>query len=283
MTAKRVVQDIVPSEKKPAPRRISRPVQAERADDEIPVIIKKKSVAKKEIVRENPVHTRFDTKPRPKPKFSKIFAFGAIFICVAIIAIALSLLYSRAIVTITPSSIPINLDGNFFAKKDSNTSDILDYKVVTVNFSEYKTVPATDGPLIQTKAKGTVTLYNNYGTASQKILAGTRLSSIDGLIYKTTWTVVIPARKLVKGVMTPGSIDVDVIADQASSEYNIKVADYKDDFKVVAYKGTPKYTGFYAKIKKDIVEDFQVKRRLYLQKLKRQQMMSLRVYYQKNY
>lgn len=262
MIAKRVVQDIVPSERKPSSRRITRAVHSERTDDEIPVIIKKRNVSKKEVVNENPVQPRFDAKSKPRPKYSKIFTFGAIFLCVAIIALALSLLYSRAIVTITPSTIPINLDGNFFAKKDSNTSDILNYKVVTVNFNEYKTVPATDGPLIQTKAKGTVTLYNNYSSTTQKILAGTRISSSNGLIYKTTWTVVIPAKKLVKGKMTPGSIDVGVIADQAGSEYNIKVADYKDDFKIVAYKGSAKYTGFYGKIKKDIIGGFSGKKKI---------------------
>jgi hypothetical protein len=267
MIAKRVVQDIVPSERKPSSRRITRAVHSERTDDEIPVIIKKRNVSKKEVVNENPVHTRLDTKSKLRSKYSKIFTFGAIFLCVAIIALALSLLYSRAIVTITPSTIPINLDGNFFAKKDSNTSDILNYKVVTVNFNEYKTVPATDGPLIQTKAKGTVTLYNNYSSTTQKILAGTRISSSNGLIYKTTWTVVIPAKKLVKGKMTPGFIDVGVIADQAGSEYNIKVADYKDDFKIVAYKGTAKYTGFYGKIKKDIIGGFSGKKKIISAKL----------------
>lgn len=272
MTSKRVVQDIVPSDKKI--RRSTRstlPIRrttkknepeidvVEKINEEIPVIIKKRS---------NYSNSHFDeitkqpSKTYFKSKYSKLITFSIVFVCISIIAIALSLLYTKAVVTITPVSIPINIDGNFIAKKDSNNADILGYQVVTANIDEYKTVPASDGSLVQTKAKGTITLFNNYSSTTQKILAGTKISSDKNLIYKTTWTVVIPGKKTIGGKVLLGTVDVGIVADQAGANYNIPMSEYATDFRIVAYKGSPKYQTFYGRIKKDIVGGFSGKKKI---------------------
>ena len=245
MPAKRVVQDIVPLDIRP--RRSAKEVA-------IPIVIKRKNIRSK-------IKPPSET-PSPKFKHSKSIAFTVVFACIAIIALALSLLYTKAIVTITPTTIPLNIDGNFIAKKDNTNPDLLTYQIMTVTLDDTKTIPATDGPLIQTKAKGTITLYNNYSSTTQKILAGTRILSNKNLIYKTTWSITIPGKKVLQGKTVPGSIDVGIIADQVGAEYNVAMSDLAGDFKILAYKGSDKYQGFYGRIKKEIEGGFSGKKKI---------------------
>ncbi len=243
-------------------------------DEELPVIIKKKE---SNFIRDNIVDSSQISQQKPniqypinnnynlskKNKYSKIITFFAVFICVATIALALSLLYTKALVTIVPSNIPIDVNGNFLAKKDSTGTDVLGYKVVSINFDEYKDVPATDGALVQTKSKGTITLYNNYSTSSQKILAGTKVANSKNQIYKTTWSVVIPARKTDKGKIVPGAVDVGIIADQPGVEYDMSIlTETALDFTIPAFKNTPRYTTVTGRLKKDLVGGFNAKKKI---------------------
>ncbi len=308
MSAKRIVQDIVPSNKrsirsvKPSMVRKNLNVVDQDPDEiikinnrsnfknsikeiheyedegrswseEFPVVVKKKDSSVKarssaelpQIKQQIPVtqYSSSNYTKSSKNKFSKIITFLAVFICVATIALALSLLYTKALVTIVPSSIPIEVNGNFLAKKDSTSADVLGYKVVSINFDEYKDVPATDGPLVQTKSKGTITLYNNYSTSSQKILAGTRVVNSKNQIYKTTWSVVIPARKIDKGKIVPGAIDVGIIADQPGIEYDMSIlTETALDFTIPAFKNTPRYTTVTGRLKKDLVGGFNSKKKI---------------------
>jgi hypothetical protein len=63
-------------------------------------------------------------------------------------------------------------------------------------------------------------------------LSGTRVSASNGLIFKLTKTITVPAK--------PGKITVTVVAEQTGSMYNIAPT----SFKLVGFKGTAKYDGF---------------------------------------
>lgn len=250
-------------------------------DEEVPVIVKKKSNKFTNIasLTDEPVEPApsIDRIKQQRPassfpnttyvkstrNYSKIITFAVVFVCVGVIALALSLLYTKAVVTITPSNIPINVESNFLAKKDIGSSDSLGYQVVTINYDEFKTVPATDGPLVQTKSKGTITLSNSYSTTSQKILAGTKITSSKNLVYKTTWSVVIPGRKLDKGKIVPGVVDVGIVADVAGAEYDMSIlTETALDFSIAAYKNGPRYTTITGRLKKDLVGGFSGKKKV---------------------
>jgi hypothetical protein len=47
-----------------------------------------------------------------------------------------------------------------------------------------------------------------------------------------------------------------MVADQSGASYNISRSDSLSDFKVVAYKGTPKYATFYARLSSDVSGGF---------------------------
>jgi hypothetical protein len=260
---KKVVQDIVPTGKRSIRSIPTKkvPVEEDEAEERVPIRRTPPpsiSLAKSQ--------TRFTAPPPRRPaKISPsgkrrlpsiLLTFGIIFIGIAIIAVALSLLYSKAAVTITPKTAQIDVNGTFTAKKGdaSATSGTLYYNVVTATESASQSVPAVDGPTISTKAKGTVTLYNEQET-QQKIVAGTRLGNAEGEIYRTSATVVVPAGK----AAAPGKVDVVVLADQAGTEYNMSLTG-ATEFKVVAYKDTPKYALVYGKLKTAITGGFNGKK-----------------------
>jgi len=72
------------------------------------------------------------------------------------------------------------------------------------------------------KAKGKLTVYNNYSTLPQTLIATTRFQSEEGLIFRTLNTITVPGSQVQNGEVVPGKIDVDVIADKAGDKYNIK-------------------------------------------------------------
>lgn len=257
MPAKKVVQDIVPNGKRsirniPVKRpKINERLVREIEEDEVVIEKPKKArplnVDSRVDLRMVESATRPPRKPPAKRKspWKVILYFALVIVCIGLIGTALSLLYTKGIVRVTPIVQNLNVDGTLTVKKDA-PAEQLRYEVVTVSADAKKTVVATDGPAVQTKAKGTATLFNTTA-AAQKLVAGTRLSNPAGLVFRTTTTVTIPAK---------GSISVGIIADQAGENYNMKLTDLAGDFKIVAYQGTSKYTTMYGRLKTDVTGGF---------------------------
>lgn len=242
-STKKIVQDILPSE-----RRAIRKIIVDTPDEEIPkVTARPKKV----------VHIEKDNQNN-NGSYKYLISFIIIFISIAVIGIALSLSYSKAMITVTSKVVNVDVNGTYTAKKSTNNNIAVDsdnedigYDTVMVSDALTQTIPAVKGPLIQTKARGSVVIYNNYSASPQILVAGTRLSSPNGLIYRTSTTVNVPGKKT-----TAGSISVAVVADQPGNNYNISITELKGEFKIPGYKGTDKYTGFSAKIKTSIVGGF---------------------------
>ncbi len=93
------------------------------------------------------------------------------------------------------------------------------------------------------KATGKITIFNNYGTAPQILVATTRFQTAEGLVFRILKTIAVPGATKVSDKLEPGQIEVEVIADRAGEDYNIKPA----DFKIPGFLGSPKYQGLYAK------------------------------------
>ena len=233
----KIIRDMIPIKHKP-PLREAIPVERE----EIPFKEKIKKIREPRIKKTNNgiIGTR-SVKP---------WTFGIIaLVCVLAIAYAFSIVYARATVVITPATIDIPIDGSYNAYLNSTASNTIAYQIIQTSGELQQQIPATIGPVVITSAKGTVIMYNNYSSASQKIVAGTRLSSGNGLIYTTNNTISIPG--VSKGVA--GSVPVAVTASVGGSSYNIATSDLitnpsYGDFKILAYKDGPKYTGFYGRL-----------------------------------
>ena len=94
---------------------------------------------------------------------------------------------------------------------------------------------ATGLKLKAEKAKGVIRIYNEYSSSPQVLVATTRFISNEGKLFRTPVKIVVPGM--------PGTIDIEVVADQPGEEHNIGPS----TFSIPGFAGTPKYTLFYAK------------------------------------
>lgn len=107
-----------------------------------------------------------------------------------------------------------------------------------------QTFPATGEKEVAQKARGKLTVYNAYGTTPQVLIATTRFEK-DGLIFRTLKTITVPGTKVANGEITPGSVNVEVVADKAGESYNISAG----KFTITAFKekgDTGRYEKIYA-------------------------------------
>lgn len=161
---------------------------------------------------------------------------------------AVSFLFSGAKLTISPKTIDLVLDENFAATKNSN-SNILSFDLVVISDEATKEVQGGEEVDMKENAKGTVVIYNTFSSAVQKLDINTRLEGTNGKIYKTKNAVTVPGMSTGG---TPGSVEVDIYASEAGESYNSKPL----DLNIFGFKGTPKYTKFYARSKGDITGGF---------------------------
>ena len=99
-------------------------------------------------------------------------------------------------------------------------------QLFNVEKSANQTFPTTGEKDVAQKARGTITVFNEYGTTSQVLIATTRFQTPDGLIFRTLKGIVVPGTTVVGGKIIPGSIRVEVIADKAGQLYNVPASKF---------------------------------------------------------
>ena len=211
-------------------------------------IVKIKNVAKekeKKIEREK---FEIETELRSEKENDNNSRFGLWFIAliaVVFLIFAVSLLFAGAKVTISPKTQDLNLNQNLTAIKDTEDGN-LPFGLVAIEGEETKSIQGGEQKDVADKASGIVVVYNTFSKVAQTFSAGSRLEGSNGKIYKTDKKVIVPGMST-DG--TPGSIEVSILGQEAGEEYNSAPL----DFKIFGFKGTPKYTKFYARSKGDIV------------------------------
>ncbi len=179
-------------------------------------------------------------------------------ICIASVATLLflvSLKFATATLTVTPRNQNVVLNDTYSIFSDKNAPG-LHYQIMTIKKDLSQTLKTDGEEYIERKATGKAVLYNNFSTSNQRLIINTRLETKEGLIYKTRQSVVVPGIKTVNGVKTPGSVEVEIIADDVGDKYNMKLSDLKGDFTIFGFKGTPKYSLFYARLSSDLASGF---------------------------
>ncbi len=221
---KKLLQDILPKAKR------------ERAVSDSP----RKVVREEKVVEEKPY---LKTRKQPRREGPKTILW--IFAAVAIIALAVALItvfFSSARVKVTPRENSPQVDADF---EIARTGKELSYNTFTIEDDFKENVEATHEEDANKKASGTILIYNNYATTSQRLIRNTRFETPKNLIFRLDSSVVVPGRKLVGGKWIPGTVEALVIADVAGADYNIGLS----DFTIPAFKGTPKYTALYGRSK----------------------------------
>jgi len=174
-----------------------------------------------------------DLKGKPKHGLWIVALISFIFLF-----FALSYFFAKVTVTVNPKIENITMNENLSAIKDASGEDP-SFDLIVLSGEESNTMPSTGQEEVSKKAGGTVIIYNNFGSGTQRLDINTRLEGSNGKIYKTEKQIVVPGKQ----GTTPGSIAVKVFGAEAGEEYNSGPL----DFTIVGFKGTAKYSKFYGR------------------------------------
>lgn len=202
--------------------------------------------SKVELVRSE---KRKKVKKRNTPK---MIIWGVALLSIIFLLFSLTSFFSTATVTIVPKTARIELDDSYIARKDALPNE-LQFEVMTLRKNMSKELEATETESSEVKASGKIVIYNNFSTAPQRLIINTRFESSNGLIYKIPESIVVPGLKMVAGKKVPGSIETTIFADEPGDKYNMKISEFKGDFKIPGFKGDKKYDYFYARLKTDMI------------------------------
>lgn len=169
--------------------------------------------------------------------------FLAFFSCLVLV-FGISMIFAKASVTVEPKVKTFSLNQNLSASKN-NVSSGLSFDLVVISGEENKAVKGTELTDVAIKAQGEVFVYNTFSTATQILAKDTQLEGSNGKIYRTVKKITIPG---MSKTGAPGKTEVGIYGNVAGESYNSKPL----DFKILGFKGTSKYTKFYARSKGDI-------------------------------
>lgn len=173
------------------------------------------------------------------------FIFGSIVVLLVLIFFGFMMtVFSSATITVIPKSKNVDVALTVLASKATTSSDYVRFEILKMSKSGTESVPATGQEFVELKASGKIVIYNNFSTEPQRLITRTRFETPEGLIFRIPESVIVPGKKIVNGVSTPGSIEVEVFADEPGEKYNID----NKDFKIPGFKNDPaRYKDFYAR------------------------------------
>lgn len=195
-------------------------------------------------------------------KSDKKFIYGGLVGLVLILFVFVMMtVFSSATINIIPRTqfLAVSMDIN--AVSDP-ISEGVKFEVIKISKSKTAQVKATGEEDAEIKASGRIIIYNNFSSAPQRLINRTRFESPNGLIYRIAESVVVPGKKSENGVETPGSIEVEVFADESGEKYNID----KVDFTIPGFKDDKeRYSLFYARSATPMTGGFVGKRKTVLE------------------
>lgn len=195
------------------------------------------------------INSPMDKQPN---KLSKWGIWFIVLICLAVLVTSFLWVFSGTVVEITLKKLPINVDVEIAAKHTPGSGEISYISLPVVKTGEVS-VPADGERKTDKKASGTIIIYNNYSSATQRLIKNTRFETGTGLIYRIQESIVVPGKKTVDGKVVPGSIEADVLADGSGTDYNIGLS----DFTIPGFKdNSGKFAGFYARSKTSMTGGF---------------------------
>lgn len=191
---------------------------------------------------------------RKRPTSLVLWIFAALVAAISV-GFLIASLFEGATVLVHPKREGFSVDAELrvLPAAEAAVTDV-PYQVMTLARTVTRTIPSTQEQRVERRAEGTITVYNAYNTASQRLIKNTRFEAPDGKIYRIDESVVIPgATRNADGTLAPGSIDVVVYADSPGPEYN-KTGETV--FTIPGFKGDPRYEKFSARSKTPLAGGF---------------------------
>lgn len=188
-------------------------------------------------------------KIKEEPKLLRMsFLFSLIIFLSVGIVFWCSLIFEKAEVSITPKTNLISLKDDFY-KASKNSLIESPFEIMIIRDEKSENIKFSKVSEISTKAKGEITLYNEYSQTAENLQSGTYLSDETGKVYLTEKAVLIPGYKIVEGgKKNPGEVRVFVSSFLPGESYNGSPS----DFYINAFKGTPKYEKIYGKAESEM-------------------------------
>lgn len=122
---------------------------------------------------------------------------------------------------------------------------VIPAKLVSVTNDISMKIETTGGKSISNqKARGEITIYNEFSSSPQPLVATTRFIDESGKLFRLVNGVTVPGSTQENGTTKPGQITATIAADQAGEEFNIGPA----KFSIPGFKdsGADKYNKIYA-------------------------------------
>ena len=193
-------------------------------------------------------------KPSKEPqvmvgkKTKKVF-FWFLLLCIIALGGAFAYIYvpsARVVVAIEEkkNKLDVPVLGKVQETESAQDSQVFPIKLIEKDESVTMEYPTTGSSNVNgQKSRGKVTISNEYSSEPQQLVSTTRLKSQDGKIFRINKDITIPGMSTVGGKQEPGVIEVEVMADQPGSDFNIEAS----TFTIPGFEGGPKYEKFSAK------------------------------------
>jgi len=196
---------------------------------------------------------KFDDKKRlhstPQIKTGRKSSIKSLTIILLIILVLVSIysilnMFIRANIEVVAKHQSFSLSNKEYVTSKSLDSSI-HFENMIVPTENTKDTILTQTQDVSIKAKGNITLFNEYSTKDQKIPAGTFLADTSGKTYITDSSVTIPGYKTDKITKetTPGTVDLSITAFLPGENYN----GTPSNLTITSFKGTTKAKKIYAK------------------------------------
>lgn len=239
------MQDMVPNNKRSIRNIDTKTSSEERAED---------TASRERVHRSNHLPPQ-PRRMRSEGRLQKflLWVVGGI-VLVALIVIVLSFGFSGAQLAITPRTESVTLDAEFRAYASAPSGE-LPFEVITQTRSLSKVVPASGETNVEEKASGTIVVFNDFDESDQRLIANTRFETPEGLIYRIQEAIIVPGQYTnEEGEVVPGSIEVEVYADEAGEEYNVGLT----DFTIPGFEenNDPRFFKFFARSKSPLEGGF---------------------------
>ncbi len=204
-----------------------------------------------EVAPEKPARRMF-------PVFSKKFLIPSAIVLVlaGIFGAGGHYIKPSASISVFPKEETVEFEMDLSGRTEITSPDTAKAIVPLERFSAEETITqefaSSGNKEITTRAHGRLTVYNTFSSVPQNVVATTRFLSESGKLFRTPKAVTIPGAKVENGTLSPGSIEIEVVADLAGAEYNIPPS----RFSIPGFAGTAKEGKFYGENREGMAGGF---------------------------
>lgn len=196
---------------------------------------------------------------RFKPRKMNLKLYGSVLALVVLLAggYVVSKKVAQATIVVRPRQEAFTIDvilsaGQTKENQATSSQPALTYEVINIEDKESKIVPASGTEMIEKKASGKITVFNDYDEKPQKLIRNTRFETAEGKIFRVEEAIVVPGVKTEEDNRLPGTVDAIVRADEPGESYNIG----KTEFTIPGLKGDPRFQKMYARSKTEMSGGF---------------------------